>query len=203
MQYFLIIISYLTGSIPFGLLLGRLSGVDVRQHGSGNIGATNVSRLLGKKLGVITLACDLLKGLLPMLVVARLLGDHPGAETWTLLAGLAAFLGHCWPVYLKFKGGKGVATALGVFLYLAPVNTLIAIAIFVIIVRLSGFVSVGSMTAAMSMPLITWLSGYDTNVVSIAMAIALLIVVKHHDNINRLLKGKEKSWKKRDNGQEN
>ncbi|MEN8141978.1 MAG: glycerol-3-phosphate 1-O-acyltransferase PlsY [Thermodesulfobacteriota bacterium] len=200
MPYFLIIISYLIGSIPFGLLLGRLAGTDVRQHGSGNIGATNVSRLLGKKLGALTLACDLFKGLLPMLIIARLLEGQPRAEILTLLAGMAAFLGHCWPVYLKFKGGKGVATALGIFLYLAPLNTLGAVIIFIVVVRLSGFVSLGSMAAAMSMPLVTWFTGYNAEVVSIAGTIALLIVIKHHDNISRLLKGEEKSWKKSANG---
>lgn len=202
MPYFLIIISYLIGSIPFGLLLGRLAGTDVRQHGSGNIGATNVSRLLGKKLGGLTLAFDLSKGLLPMLVIAHLFAGRAEAEILTLLAGMAAFLGHCWPVYLKFKGGKGVATALGIFLYLAPLNTVLAVIIFIAVVRFSGFVSLGSMTAALSMVLTTWFSGYDAGVVSVAGTIALLIVIKHHDNISRLLKGEEKSWKKRDNGKE-
>ena len=202
MQYFLIIISYLVGSIPFGQLLGRLSGTDVRQQGSGNIGATNVSRLLGKKLGALTLLCDLLKGLLPMLVTASYLEGQPAAEIWTMLSGLAAFLGHCWPIYLKFKGGKGVATALGIFFYLAPLYTLIAIIIFIVTVRLSGFVSIGSMTAAMSMVPITWFSGHNISVVSLAGAVALLIAIRHHDNISRLLKGKEKSWKKTANEKE-
>ncbi len=202
MPYFLIVISYLIGSIPFGLLLGRLAGIDVRQQGSGNIGATNVSRLLGNKLGGLTLACDLCKGLLPMMATAFLLEGRPEAATSTLLSGMAAFLGHCWSVYLKFKGGKGVATALGIFLYLAPLNTLIAVIIFIVTVRFSGFVSIGSMTAAVSMPVINWLSGYGNDVVSLAGAIALLIVIKHHDNISRLLKGEEKYWKKSEHEQE-
>ena len=130
MQYILVIFGYLAGSIPFGLLYGRLAGVDVRQQGSGNIGATNVNRLLGKKLGILTLVSDLLKALVPMLIAAQILGNQPDADLWTMMTGTAAFIGHCWPLYLKFRGGKGVATALGVFLYLAPLQALMAIGLF-------------------------------------------------------------------------
>ncbi len=200
MQYLLVIFGYLAGSIPFGLLYGRLAGVDVRQQGSGNIGATNVSRLLGKKLGILTLASDLLKGLLPMLIAAQILGDRPDAYLWTMLTGTAAFVGHCWPIYLKFRGGKGVATALGIFLYLAPLQTLIAIVLFVATVRLGGYVSLGSMSAALSLPVMIWLSNGPTDLLLITGMIALLIVLKHQENIRRLLKGEEKSWKKSDNG---
>ena len=200
MQYLLVIFGYLAGSIPFGLLYGRLAGVDVRQQGSGNIGATNVSRLLGKKLGILTLASDLLKGLLPMLIAAQILGNQPDAYLWTMLTGTAAFVGHCWPIYLKFKGGKGVATALGIFLYLAPLQTLIAIVLFAATVRLGGYVSLGSMSAALSLPVMIWLSNGPTDLLLITGMIALLIVLKHQENIRRLLKGEEKSWKKSDNG---
>ena len=200
MQYLLVIFGYLAGSIPFGLLYGRLAGVDVRQQGSGNIGATNVSRLLGKKLGILTLASDLLKGLLPMLIAAQILGNRPDAYLWTMLTGTAAFVGHCWPIYLKFRGGKGVATALGIFLYLAPLQTLIAIVLFVATVRLGGYVSLGSMSAALSLPVMIWLSNGPTDLLVTTGTIALLIVLKHQENIRRLLKGEEKSWKKSDNG---
>jgi glycerol-3-phosphate acyltransferase PlsY len=203
MLYVLVIFGYLLGSIPFGLLYGRLAGIDVRQQGSGNIGATNVNRLLGKKLGALTLVSDLLKGLLPMLLATQLLGNRPDAYLWTVLTGLAAFVGHCWPVYLKFSGGKGVATALGIFLYLAPVQALIAVLVFVATVRLGGYVSLGSMVAAISLPIMIWSSASPTDLLAVSWLIALLIVIKHHANISRLLKGEEKSWKNRDNGQNN
>lgn len=198
MQYLLVISGYLIGSIPFGLLYGRLAGIDVRMQGSGNIGATNVNRLLGKKLGLMTLASDLLKGLLPMLIGAHILAPHPDAHLWIMLTGTAAFLGHCWPVYLRFKGGKGVATALGVFLYLALPQTLIAIALFILTVRLGGYVSLGSITAAISLPVMIWFSSGDFDLLFVSGTIALLIVLKHHENIRQLMLGKEKSWQKRD-----
>ena len=203
MQYILVIFGYLAGSIPFGLLYGRLVGIDVRQQGSGNIGATNVNRLLGKKLGILTLVSDLLKGLAPMLIATQILGNQPDAYLWIMLTGTAAFVGHCWPIYLKFSGGKGVATALGIFLYLAPLQTLIAIVLFAATVRLSGYVSLGSMTAAVSLPIMVWLQAGPNNLLITTGIIALLIVLKHQENIRRLLKGEEKSWKKSANGKTN
>lgn len=200
MQYLLVLFGYLAGSIPFGLLYGRLAGIDVRQQGSGNIGATNVNRLLGKKLGILTLASDLLKGLIPMLIVAQVLANQTDAHRWIMLTGMAAFIGHCWPIYLKFKGGKGVATALGIFLYLAPLHTLIAIVLFGVTVRLSGYVSIGSMSAAASLPIMVWLTNGQNDLLIITGIIAFLIVLKHRENITRLLRGEEKSWKTGDNG---
>ena len=202
MNYFFIIFAYLLGSIPFGLLYGRLVGVDVRQQGSRNIGATNVNRLLGKKLGLLTLTSDLLKGLVPMLICSRFLVGHD-ASLWIMLTGLAAFVGHCWPLYLKFSGGKGVATAVGIFLYLAPLPALAAILIFICVVWFSGFVSLGSISAAASLPLAIALSGGNRELLIVSGVIALLIVIKHHENIGRLLKGKEKSWKNPGNAQKN
>ena len=200
MQYLLVIFGYLIGSIPFGLLYGRLAGIDVRQQGSGNIGATNVNRLLGKKLGIMTLVSDLLKGLLPMLIATQILGSREDAHLWIMLTGMGAFVGHCWPIYLKFRGGKGVATALGVFLYLAPPQTLIAIALFITTVRLGGYVSLGSMSAAISLPIMIWISNGADDLLFVSGTIALLIVLKHQENIRHLLQGKEKSWKKSGNG---
>lgn len=203
MQYLLVIFGYLVGSIPFGLLYGRLVGIDVRQQGSGNIGATNVNRLLGKKMGILTLGSDLLKGLIPMLIAAQILGNQPDAYLWTMLTGTAAFAGHCWPIYLKFSGGKGVATALGIFLYLAPLQTLIAIVLFAATVRLGGYVSLGSMAAAISLPVMVWLGNGPNDLLIITGIIALLIVFKHQENIKRLLRGEEESWKKSGNGKTN
>ena len=198
MNYLFIIFGYLLGSVPFGLLYGRLAGIDVRQQGSRNIGATNVNRLLGKKLGLLTLASDLLKGLVPMLIASRFL-NTPDAALWVMLTGLAAFIGHCWPLYLKFSGGKGVATALGIFLYLTPLPALVAILIFICVVWLSGFVSLGSISAAASLPMAISLSGGNLELLIVSGVVAFLIVIKHHENISRLLKGTEKSWKKPSN----
>ena len=198
MPYPLIIFGYLLGSVPFGLLYGKLAGIDVRHQGSGNIGATNVNRLLGKKLGALTLVSDILKGLLPMLLATWLLGDHPDSQRWIIFTGGAAFLGHCFPLYLNFRGGKGVATALGVHLYLAPLPTLAAVALFALTVRLSGYVSLGSLTAAAALPLLILMGGGPLDLVLLSTLIGAVIWIKHHENLARLLRGQEKSWKKAD-----
>ncbi|MBW2470635.1 MAG: glycerol-3-phosphate 1-O-acyltransferase PlsY [Deltaproteobacteria bacterium] len=202
MLFLFIIISYLIGSIPTGLLLARAAGGgDIRKAGSGNIGATNVTRLLGKKLGMITLLGDVLKAAIPMLAVYWYFA-HTGmaisaqeADLAVSLCGGAAFLGHIFPVYLKFKGGKGVATALGVFIILEPVAVLISLFLFTGIVYVSGFVSVGSLLVSALMTLWIWLLGGSPNHVFLAFFIAVFIWLKHMDNINRLLAGTEKSWK--------
>ncbi|MDG4475828.1 glycerol-3-phosphate 1-O-acyltransferase PlsY [Thiovibrio frasassiensis] len=198
MEYLLVIGSYLIGSIPFGLVLGKVAGVDVRAAGSGNIGATNVARLVGKKVGALTLVCDALKGILPMLVAGWLLADGSGRELWVPLCGGAAFLGHLYPLYLKFKGGKGVATALGIFLYLTPVAALIDLLIFVGVVYNWGYVSLGSLTAALLMPGLVWLLTGSLSNSLLAFGIGVLIWVKHRENIERLMKHEEKSWRKKD-----
>jgi len=196
MPYLFPLFGYLLGAIPFGLLYGKLAGIDLRGQGSGNIGATNAARLLGKKIGGLTLVSDMLKGMLPMLLAAWILRDEPDHRLWILLTGTAAFLGHCFPVYLKFRGGKGVATALGLHLYLAPLPTLAGIGVFLITVRLSGFVSLGSIIAAASLPLLIWLAGGPEQLRMASTLIAVVIWLKHHENIARLLKGTEKGWKK-------
>ncbi|MBW2484634.1 MAG: glycerol-3-phosphate 1-O-acyltransferase PlsY [Deltaproteobacteria bacterium] len=202
MLFLFIIISYLIGSIPTGLLLAKaVGGGDIRKAGSGNIGATNVTRLLGKKLGMITLLGDVLKAAIPMLAVYWYFA-HTGlaisvqeVDLAVSLCGGAAFLGHIFPVYLKFKGGKGVATALGVFIILEPVAVLISLFLFTGIVYVSGFVSVGSLLVSALMTLWIWLLGGSPNHVFLAFFIAVFIWLKHMDNINRLLAGTEKSWK--------
>ena len=195
MEYFLVLSGYLIGSIPFGLLFGKCLGVDVRAAGSGNIGATNVNRLLGKKMGALTLLADIGKSLLPMLGAAWLLQGRPGAETWVMVTGGAAFLGHLYPVFLRFRGGKGVATALGVFFYLHPVAVLICIAAFAGIVALSGYVSLGSIVAAALMPVLVWLLDGPEGYVWLASFICLFIWLKHRENIKRLLTNQEDSIK--------
>ena len=187
--------SYLLGAVPFGLIFSRMVGVDVRREGSRNIGATNVGRVLGKKLGALTLLCDGMKGFLPMLVAARLLPASEQREILICLCGALAVIGHMFSIYLGFKGGKGVATGLGVFLFLSPAATVISLAVFIAAVGLTGFVSVGSLLAAGLIPLWLWLLGESTTVILTAVVVAALIWAKHHDNIARLLQGEEKSWK--------
>lgn len=191
------IASYLIGAIPFGLIIGRLAGIDVRLSGSGNIGATNVTRLLGKKLGLLTLVLDCLKGFLPIFLASRLLPAGPYREMVLLLCGIMAVLGHMFPLYLGFKGGKGVATGLGVFLFLSPAAIIISLAVFVATVALSGFVSAGSLLASALFPIWLWLLGQPAASIGTAAIIALLIWVKHRENISRLIVGQEKSWKKK------
>ena len=188
--------SYLVGAIPSGLLLARGSGIDIRTQGSRNIGATNVARLLGKKKGVLTLVLDVIKGYLPMFLVGQVLQDATNRDLVVALCGAASVLGHMFPVYLRFKGGKGVATALGAFLYLAPLAVLGCLLVFVLTVRLSGFVSLGSLLGSASM--LVWLPflGFTDWRLMLSAFIVLMIWVKHAPNIMRLLSRTEKSWKK-------
>ena len=187
----LIIASYFIGAIPSGVVLAKaFSSKDIRQEGSGNIGATNVTRVLGKKFGAVTLAGDLLKGFLPVFVGSYLVSSL----SVVCLMGLAAFLGHLFPVYLRLKGGKGVATALGVFLYFAPSVILVEIVIFVAVVGIWKYVSLGSLIAAAAMPLLLLLFAFPKPVVLLSIAFALLIFIKHKANIQRLLNGTENKF---------
>ena len=197
MQFFLFAVSYLLGAIPFGLLFGKMVGADVRKEGSRNIGATNVSRVLGKKLGVLTLVCDLLKGGVAVLVATLLMPDGVSKELVVVGCGLLAVIGHMFSVYLGFSGGKGVATGLGVFLFLAPWAVLISAGVFISTVALTGFVSTGSLLATALLPLWLYLLGESNVVVWGAVILAILVWLKHHENIGRLLRGQEKSWKKK------
>ncbi len=194
----LILASYLIGAIPFGLLVGRIAGIDVRQEGSRNIGATNVGRVLGKKKGFLTLLCDVAKGFLPVWGAALLLPETTASrDLIVVLCGLATVIGHMFPLYLKFKGGKGVATALGVFLFISPVSILITLIVFLAVVSGTGYVSVGSLAASVLLPLWLWILDEPPQVLMVAVVIALLIWFKHRSNIGRLLRGEEKGWKKR------
>ena len=187
-----LIAAYLLGSVPTGLILARMvGGVDIRTTGSGNIGATNVYRTMGRTVGIMTLVGDCLKGLVPVVVA----GQMGFGERWVLAAGLAAFLGHVFTIFLKFKGGKGVATALGVFLAVAPAAVGIALVIFIAIVAATRFISLGSITAAAAMPLAVWLLGAGPLHIGMTAVIALIVIVKHHENIRRLVKGEESKFK--------
>jgi acyl phosphate:glycerol-3-phosphate acyltransferase len=183
--------AYLIGSIPTGLLLGKAYGVDVRTEGSGNIGATNLYRTVGRKVGIITLIGDCLKGLIPVLLV-KLSTLPPDLAAWV---GLAAFCGHVFSVFLKFRGGKGVATALGVFLALAPLAVAIAVALFAVLMFLWRYVSLGSISAAAAMPLAVFFLGGSRTVTIVTLIIALIVIMRHHENIRRLLSGNESKFK--------
>lgn len=183
--------AYLIGSIPTGLLLGKAYGIDVRKEGSGNIGATNLYRTVGRNVGIITLVGDSLKGLLPVLLVK--FSSFP--VEFAAWVGLAAFCGHVFSVFLKFKGGKGVATALGVFLALAPLAVAIAIALFAGLMLIWRYVSLGSIFAAASMPLAVFIMGGSRTLTAVTFTISLIVIVRHRENIGRLLSGKESKFK--------
>jgi glycerol-3-phosphate acyltransferase PlsY len=180
------VVAYLIGSIPFGLLLTRAGGAgDLRRIGSGNIGATNVLRTGRKGLALATLVLDALKGALPVWLAGRWFGPD-----MAVVAGLGAVLGHCFPVWLKFQGGKGVATAAGVVLTLTPLAGLIALALFILIAFVTRYVSLASILAAVAAgPVAFWLGHFQAG--ELYLALALLIVLKHAGNIRRLLTGTE------------
>jgi glycerol-3-phosphate acyltransferase PlsY len=184
---------YLLGSIPFGLILTKIfGGGDVRTAGSGNIGATNVARVAGPIAGVATLILDAAKGSGAVLLAARFAGD---STLWMMVAGLCALAGHCFPLWLKFHGGKGVATAAGVFLVMSPLAVIGAILVFLVVVVVARYVSLGSISAAAAMPVLVYFLPVPHAPLHIvlagALAAALLIVYKHDKNIRRLVKGEE------------
>ena len=185
--FLLVLFAYLFGSVPTGYILGSLAGVDVRKAGSGNVGATNVARVVGKRHGIFTLVADIAKGLVPV-VIALYLGL---TSTATALVGVAAFLGHLYPVFLRFQGGKGVATALGVFLGLSPWATLVLMPIFVLVILATRVVSLSSMVAAASAPIVFWLLTSSPILTGTSVFIALMIILRHRGNIQRLLSGTE------------
>jgi glycerol-3-phosphate acyltransferase PlsY len=186
--------AYLLGAIPFGLLLTKLfGGGDVRKVGSGNIGATNVARAAGPLAGIFTLALDVAKGAAAVCLAARIANE---SAAWMTIAGLAALVGHCFPVWLRFQGGKGVATAAGVFLVLCPLALLAAVVLFVLVVAFWRYVSLASISAAAAMPTLIyflWAPHHAPPLVVTfgALAAAILIVYKHDANIQRLVQGKE------------
>jgi glycerol-3-phosphate acyltransferase PlsY len=183
--------AYLLGSIPTGLLLGKAYGIDVRREGSGNIGATNLYRTLGRRVGVLTLIGDCLKGLAPVLA-ARYLAPSTDLAAWV---GLAAFCGHVFSVFLKFKGGKGVATALGVFLALSPLALAIALTVFLVLVLKWRYVSLGSIAAAAVMPLAVYVLRGSRAMLLVTTLVALIVIARHHANIKRLVDGTESKFK--------
>lgn len=188
------LVAYALGSIPFGLILTKVfRGADVRKVGSGNIGATNVARAAGLSAGMLTLVLDVAKGAGAVLLAEKLSSD---SATWMMIAAFAALVGHCFPVWLKFKGGKGVATAAGMFLVLSPLACLGAVLLFLLVVIFWRYVSLGSVSAAAAMPLLIYFlwAPHHAPPVAItvgALAAAALIVYKHSGNLQRLLEGVE------------
>ena len=188
-----VVVGYVLGSIPFAYLAGKLArGIDLREHGSGNLGATNVYRTLGWKIAAVVLVLDALKGAVPVLLVRRFaVGDH--LAIWAVAAGIAAIAGHAKPIFLLWRGGgKGVATAAGVFLALAPLPTLVALVTWLLVVLASGYVSLASLAAALALPVaIALLVGTGSVLFGVSVAIALFVFWTHRANIGRLRRGEE------------
>lgn len=194
-EFLWIICTYLLGAVPYGLVIGRaFCGVDPRTAGSQNVGATNVARLCGFPWGVATLACDILKGALPVWAALHINPD----PVFVTLVALAAVLGHVFSCFMDFRGGKAVATGIGVFLPLAFWPLLAACLLCVLVIWRSGFVSLGSLTLVIVLPLLLLVSGF-WQWLFLALAIMAVVVRKHKENIRRLICGTEKPWLKKKN----
>lgn len=183
----MILAAYFIGSIPFGLLVSKIRGIDPRRGGSGNIGATNVLRVVGKKEAVLTLIFDALKGFVPIFSAGLL----ELQEQAVLAAALAVILGHIFPVFLRFKGGKGVATSFGVFLALAPKIALLALVLWIGGVYLGKYSSIGALTAFGALPFLALILNREVGFVLFASIVSILVYIRHWENIQRLIQGKE------------
>jgi glycerol-3-phosphate acyltransferase PlsY len=185
-----LVVAYLVGGIPFGYLLVRWkTGEDVREKGSGNIGATNVLRTSGRAVGVATLLLDIAKGLFAVWLADKLSDASP---TWMSLAALAVMAGHAYPIFLKFQGGKAVASFIGAFLYLTPIPMIAALVVFVIVVAATRQISMGSIVAAGALPLATWLIEHPPLIVVLATLVAgVFLIYRHRANIQRIRSGTE------------
>jgi glycerol-3-phosphate acyltransferase PlsY len=179
--------AYLAGSIPFGLLMARLKGVDIRAAGSGNIGATNVARVVGKPLGMLVLVLDAAKGFGPAFAALRLTGPRVAA-----IAGILAIVGHVFPVWLRFRGGKGVATGLGVFLALAPMEAGVSFAVYAVVYAIGRISSLGSLCAGAALLGAMYARSEPPEIMALGAAAFALIVWRHRGNIGRLLRREEK-----------
>ena len=188
------LIAYVLGSIPFGLVVAKtLCGIDPRLDGSKNTGATNVARLCGAKYGIMTLVFDVLKGLLPVALASAWIETDMALS----LVGLAAIVGHVFSCFMRFKGGKAVATTVGVFLALATWAAILSAVVCLIVVWLSGHVSMGSLTLALALPLFTALTGHF-GAVPVALVVMVILFWRHRENIRRLARGEENPWLKKE-----
>lgn len=202
LSVFALAAAFLSGSIPFALLMGRLKGLDVRQHGSGNIGATNAIRVLGKGPGIACLGLDVAKGWLPASLFSGISGfgwdlspSFLSALDWGLIVGIAAVLGHVFSPWVGWRGGKGVATSLGAFLAVAPIPVLICLVIGVVLIFTTGYMSLASLTGATLLPILIFaLSDAESRpwmIIVLSSAVALFIIWRHRENVGRLLHGNE------------
>lgn len=189
----LVIGAYLVGSLPTGVWVGLWAGVNVRRVGSGNIGATNVARTVGARAAILTLTGDVVKGIIPVVVARSLLTDQEPI----VLVGLAAFFGHLFSIFLRFSGGKGVATAFGVFLGLAPVAAAVSAVVFAVVAFWTRYASLASLLAAAALPLAAAMFGYAWPVCGAALIAAAAIIVRHRDNVSRLRAGREPKFQTR------
>lgn len=188
MDVAVLVLAYLLGSLPFGYILSHfIQKTDIRSHGSGNIGATNVLRVMGWKAALPVFILDFAKGIAAVMI-ARLVSDQPAVY---LTAGFLAMVGHSFPVFLKFKGGKAVATAAGVLSILSGWVTVSLLTLFILLVLVTRYVSLGSIIASMTLPVLFWLFGFDLAYIIFGLAAALLITARHHQNISKLLTGTE------------
>ncbi|MCX7964944.1 MAG: glycerol-3-phosphate 1-O-acyltransferase PlsY [Candidatus Sumerlaea chitinivorans] len=187
-----ILLAYGIGSIPWGYWIGRwVGGIDVREHGSGNIGATNVARVLGKKWGFTTFCLDVLKGLVPVALFPSLFGLTDRSGTAEILLGAAAVVGHCYSPFLGFTGGKGVATALGVFLAIATLPVLILAVVAGVLIAWKGYISLAAIVCAALLPFLLFFFDYPWVVLLVGELLAALVIYRHRGNIQRLLAGTE------------
>jgi glycerol-3-phosphate acyltransferase PlsY len=192
----LVIASYFVGAIPTSYIAGRVTrGIDLRQHGSGNLGATNAYRVLGWRAAIPIFLIDILKGFLPVLLFPRIDGEAHLA--WALAYGVAAILAHVYSIYVGFRGGKGVATSAGVFLALAPVAVLLSLLIWIALVATTGYVSLASITAAAAMPLLILATGAPLAVLVLSLLLAAFVIFAHRANIRRLRRGEEHRFRRR------
>jgi glycerol-3-phosphate acyltransferase PlsY len=184
--------AFFLGSIPFGILVARLidPDVDLRSVGSGNIGATNVARAVGKGAGILTLLLDMGKGILAMTLARYFVEGN--TDLWLALVGGAVFLGHVFPAHMNFRGGKGVATALGIVLFLSPVTALILVVLFALVVYFTRYVSLGSLCAAVALPPMMALLATSRHYLTLSLMITFLVFFSHRENISRLFAGKER-----------
>lgn len=195
-----LLLSYLVGAIPFAWLIARARGIDIRTVGSGNVGATNVFRAVGKSWGVLTFTADVLKGFLPAFLLPLLWPVDVAPDLAGLLYGCAAIAGHNWPIYLGFKGGKGVATSAGVLLGVAPLSVGIGLIVWLIVFVSTRYVSLASVGAALAIPGSGWwLYGHETPALAIVLTVLGLVVVwRHRSNLARIRAGTEHTFKKED-----
>jgi len=190
MLIFLLLLSFLLGSVPSAYLIVKtFCGIDIREHGSGNPGTTNVWRTAGRTPGALTLILDVLKGLIPILVAKNLYADQ--SLMVPMLAGCCAIAGHIWSPFLKFKGGKGVATSFGVFLGLTPLASFLALVIFVIVFLTTKYVSLGSMSAAISLPIFMFFLKEPAFLKDVSAVLAVIVIWRHKSNIKKFMGIKE------------